>query len=215
MQDNFNIGDTQMFIKIKDVRRKEGRYTSKVLYPCAYILASDYSIRQIEELRAKGMPLEKWSLIDQIGIVGDEPIKLGCTLVFSEYKVISKEREESLLETLKEHNLAINDKGAICFYDYSKICFEIDDNVLTYDEFCQYELPEGKVFKFVYDNGYSYIGSNPFHGTAKQYADRAIGAAKDIKHIWGGWMHGFRLNDIYCIDVAYGKDESYSCVSNT
>lgn len=215
MQDNLNIGETQMFIKIKDVRRKEGRHTSKILYPCAYILASDYSIRQIEELRAKGEPLEKWSLVNQIGIVDDEPIKLGCTLVFSEYKVVSKEREESLLETLKEHNLTINDKGSICFYDYSKIMFEIDGNVLTYDEFCQYELPEGQVFKYVHDNGYSYIGSNPFYGTAKQYADNAISVAKKIGSIWGGWMYGFRLNDIYCIDVPYGKDESYSCVSNT
>lgn len=204
-----------MFIKIKNVRRKHGRDVSKVLYPCAYILASDYDIRELKKQEAKGEPLEKWHLTNYIGIVGDEPIKLGCTLVFSEYKVVSKEREESLLETLKEHNLAINKNGSICFYDYSKICFEIDGNILTYDEFCQYQLPEGQVFKFVHDNGYSYIGSNPFHGTAKQYADNAISAAKKLGHIWGGWCYGFRLNDIYCIDVPYGKDESYSEVSNT
>lgn len=34
-------------------------------------------------------------------------------------------------------------------------------------------------------------------------------------YIWGGWTRGFKLNSLLNIDVVYGKDESYSVVSNT
>lgn len=50
---------------------------------------------------------------------------------------------------------------------------------------------------------------------AKKYADTAISVAEKVGYLWGGWTMGFSLNSLLCIDVAYGKDETYSVVSNT
>ena len=111
--------------------------------------------------------------------------------------------------------IAIVDKGFISFLDYKQICFEVDGNILPYDDFCKYELPEGQVFKMVFDNGYSYYGSEPFKGDAKKYADTAIKVAEKLGYLWFSWTMGFRLNNLLNVDVVYGKDESYSVVSNT
>lgn len=203
-----------MFIKIKDVRIKESKWVSqKVIAPIAYIPVSDYELIQLKKKQEENQLLSIWDMSKIIGIVSNEVKKLGYELVFSDFSIIAKEREESLLETLKGYNLAVNDKGHICFDDLEDICFEVDGNVLTYSDFCKYQLPEGKVFKRVYDNGFSYIGSDPFRVTSKEYADAAIKAAGNIGRLWQGWRYGFRLNDIFCIDVSYGKDESYSKVS--
>lgn len=71
------------------------------------------------------------------------------------------------------------------------------------------------MFKLIFDNGYSYYGSEPFKGNAKKYADTAIRVAEKVGYLWGGWTMGFSLNNLLCVHVSYGKNESYSVVSNT
>ncbi len=155
------------------------------------------------------------SFISLIAIVDNVPQKASCEIIFSNYRILNKEEEKDALDTLKRSNLTINDKGFISFLDYKQICFEVDGNILSYNDFCKYELPKGKVFKTVFDNGYSYYGSEPFKGGAKKYADTVIRIAEKIGYLWFDWRMGFRLNNLLNVDVVYGKDESYSVVSNT
>lgn len=150
-----------------------------------------------------------------VAIVDYVPQKASCEIIFTDYRILNKEEEKDALDTLKRSNLTINDKGFISFLDYKQICFEVDGNILPYDDFCKYELPKGKVFKTVFDNGYSYYGSEPFKGDAKKYADTVIRIAEKIGYLWFDWRMGFRLNNLLNVDVVYGKDESYSVVSNT
>lgn len=168
-------------------------------------------------LREQGISLSGSfsSFIPLIAIVDNVPQKVSGKIFFTNYRVLNKKEEKDALDTLKRSNLAINDKGNISFLDYKQICFEVDGNILSYDDFCKYELPKEKVFKTVFDNGYSYYGSHPFKGNAKKYADSAISVAEKVGYLWGGWTMGFSLNNLLCIDVAYGKDENYSVVSNT
>lgn len=168
-------------------------------------------------LREQGISLSGSfsSFIPLIAIVDNVPQKVSGKIFFTNYRVLNKKEEKDALDTLKRSNLAINDKGNISFLDYKQICFEVDGNILSYDDFCKYELPKEKVFKTVFDNGYSYCGLHPFKGNAKKYADSAISVAEKVGYLWGGWTMGFSLNNLLCIDVAYGKDESYSVVSNT
>ena len=42
-----------------------------------------------------------------------------------------------------------------------------------------------------------------------------MGIAEKIGYLWFSWTMGFRLNNLLNVDVVYGKDESYSVVSNT
>lgn len=155
------------------------------------------------------------SFIPLIAIVDNVPQKASCKIIFTNYRILNKEEEKDVLDTLKRSNLTINDKGFISFLDYKKICFEVDGNILPYEDFCKYELPKGQVFKTVFDNGYSYYGSHPFKGDAKKYADTAIKVAEKLRYLWFSWTMGFRLNNLLNVDVVYGKDESYSVVSNT
>lgn len=155
------------------------------------------------------------SFIPLIAIVDNVPQKASCKIIFTNYRILNKEEEKDALDTLKRSNLTINDKGFISFLDYKQICFEVDGNILPYDDFCRYELPENQVFKTVFDNGYSYYGSHPFKGDAKKYADTAIKVAEKLGYLWFSWTMGFRLNNLLNVDVVHGKDESYSVVSNT
>lgn len=155
------------------------------------------------------------SFIPLIAIVDNVPQKASCKIIFTNYRILNKEEEEDVLDTLKRSNLTINDKGFISFLDYKQICFEVDGNILPYDDFCRYELPENQVFQTVSDNGYSYYGSHPFKGDAKKYADTAIKVAEKLRYLWFSWTMGFRLNNLLNVDVVYGKDEIYSVVSNT
>ena len=155
------------------------------------------------------------SFIPLIAIVDNVPQKTSCKIIFTNYRILNKEEEEDVLDTLKRSNLTINDKGFISFLDYKQICFEVDGNILPYDDFCRYELPENQVFQTVSDNGYSYYGSHPFKGDAKKYADTAIKVAEKLGYLWFSWTMGFRLNNLLNVDVVYGKDEIYSVVSNT
>lgn len=155
------------------------------------------------------------SFIPLIAIVDNVPQKASCKIIFTNYRILNKEEEEDALDTLKRSNLTINDKGFISFLDYKQICFEVDGNILPYDDFCRYELPENQVFQTVSDNGYSYYGSHPFKGDAKKYADTAIKVAEKLGYLWFSWTMGFRLNNLLNVDVVYGKDESYSEISNT
>ena len=81
--------------------------------------------------------------------------------------------------------------------------------------FTNYRILNEEEDKTVFDNGYSYYGSHPFKGDAKKYADTAIKVAEKLRYLWFSWTMGFRLNNLLNVDVVYGKDESYSVVSNT
>lgn len=199
-----------MFIEFKNLNvafRKE--------FPLAIVYFNKYDGERF--LREQGISLSGSfsSFIPLIAIVDNVPQKVSGKIFFTNYRVLNKKEEKDALDTLKRSNLAINDKGNISFLDYKQICFEVDGNILSYDDFCKYELPKEKVFKTVFDNGYSYYGSHPFKGNAKKYADSAISVAEKVGYLWGGWTMGFSLNNLLCIDVAYGKDENYSVVSNT
>ena len=150
-----------------------------------------------------------------ITIVDYVPQKASCEITFTDYRILNKDEEEDALDTLKGSNLTINDKGYISFLDYKQICFEVDGNILPYDDFCKYQLPKNKVFKLVFDNGFSYHGSEPFKGDAKKYADTAIRIAEKIGYLWFSWRMGFTLNNLLNVRVVYGKNESYSEISNT
>lgn len=168
-------------------------------------------------LREQGIALSGYfsCFTPLVAIVDNVPQKASCKIIFTNYRILNKEEEKDALDTLKQSNLTINDRGNISFLDYKKICFEVDGNILSYNDFCKYELPHGKVFKTVFDNGYSYYDSEPFKGDAKKYADTVIRVAEKIGYLWFDWRMGFRLNNLLNVDVAYGKDESYSVVSNT
>ena len=199
-----------MFIEFKNLN---------VAYEKEFPLATVYLDKCNSErfLREQGIAKSSSfsSFIPLIAIVDNVPQKASCKIIFTNYRILSKEEEEDALDTLKRSNLTINDKGFISFLDYKQICFKVDGNILPYDDFCKYELPENQVFQTVSDNGYSYYGSHPFKGDAKKYADTAIKVAEKLGYLWFSWTMGFRLNNLLNVDVVYGKDESYSVVSNT
>lgn len=199
-----------MFIEFKNLN-----VAFRKKFPLAIVYFNKYDGERF--LREQGISLSGSfsSFIPLIAIVDNVPQKVSGKIFFTNYRVLNKKEEKDALDTLKRSNLAINDKGNISFLDYKQICFEVDGNILSYDDFCKYELPKEKVFKTVFDNGYSYYGSHPFKGNAKKYADSAISVAEKVGYLWGGWTMGFSLNNLLCIDVAYGKDENYSVVSNT
>lgn len=155
------------------------------------------------------------SFISLIAIVDNVPQKASCKIIFTNYRILNKKEEEDALAIFKRSNLTINDKGFVSFLDYKQICFEVDGNILPYDDFCKYQLPKNKVFKLVFDNGFSYHGSEPFKGEAKKYADTAIRIAEKIGYLWFSWRMGFTLNNLLNVRVVYGKNESYSEISNT
>ena len=168
-------------------------------------------------LREQGIALSGSfsSFIPLIAIVDNVPQKASSEIIFTNYRILNKEEEKDVLDTLKRSNLTINDKGFISFLNYKQICFEVDGNILPYDDFCKYQLPKNKVFKLVFDNGFSYHGSEPFKGDAKKYADTAIRIAEKIGYLWFSWRMGFTLNNLLNVRVVYGKNESYSEISNT
>lgn len=199
-----------MFIEFKNLDVAFGKE-----FPLAIVYFNKYDGERFLREQEISLSGSFSSFIPLIAIVDNVPQKVSSKIFFTNYRVLNKEEEKYALDTLKRSNLAINDKGNISFLDYKQICFEVDGNILSYDDFCKYELPKEKVFKTVFDNGYSYYGSHPFKGNAKKYADSAISVAEKVGYLWGGWTMGFSLNNLLCIDVAYGKNESYSMVSNT
>ncbi len=199
-----------MFIEFKNLNVAFGKE-----FPLAIVYLDKYDGERF--LREQGIAKSGSfsSFIPLIAIVDNVPQKASCKIIFTNYRILNKEEEEDALDTLKRSNLTINDKGFISFLDYKQICFEVDGNILPYDDFCRYELPENQVFQTVSDNGYSYYGSHPFKGDAKKYADTAIKVAEKLGYLWFSWTMGFRLNNLLNVDVVYGKDESYSEISNT
>lgn len=199
-----------MFIEFKNLNvafRKE--------FPLAIVYFNKYDGERF--LREQGIALSgSFScFIPLIAIVDNVPQKASCKIIFTNYRILNKEEEKDVLDTLKRSNLTINDKGFISFLDYKQICFEVDGNILPYDDFCKYQLPKNKVFKLVFDNGFSYYGSEPFKGNAKKYADTAIRVTEKIGYLWFSWRMGFTLNNLLNVSVVYGKDENYSEISNT
>ena len=199
-----------MFVEFKNLNVAYGKE-----FPLATIYFNKCDSERF--LREQGIALSGSfsSFIPLIAIVDKKKKKASCKIIFTNYRILSKEEEEDALDSLKRSNLTINDKGFISFLDYKKVCFEVDGNILPYDDFCKYELPKNQVFQTVSDNGYSYYGSHPFKGDAKKYADTAIKVAEKLGYLWFSWTMVFRLNNLLNVDVVYGKDESYSVVSNT
>ena len=199
-----------MFVEFKNLN---------VAYEKEFPLATVYLDKCDSErfLREQGIALSGSfsSFIPLIAIVDNVPQKASCKIIFTNYRILNKKEEEDALAIFKRSNLIINDKGFVSFLDYKKIFFEVDGNILPYDDFCKYQLPKNKVFKLVFDNGFSYHGSEPFKGDAKKYADTAIRVAEKIGYLWFSWRMGFTLNNLLNIRVVYGKNESYSEISNT
>ena len=199
-----------MFVEFKNLNVAFGKE-----FPLAYVYFTKYNGERF--LKEQGVALSGSfvSFIPLIAIVDNVTRKVSSEIFFTNYRILNEEEEKDALDTLKRSNLTINNKGNISFLDYKQICFEVDGNILPYDDFCKYELPKGKVFKTVFDNGFSYHGSEPFKGDVKKYADTAIRVAEKIGCLWFNWRMGFTLNNLLCVDVTYGNDESYSVVSNT
>lgn len=185
------------------------------VYPLAYLYLGRYESKSFLESVGKSKAGSFSSISSFLAVIDDVPQRHPYKFSFEDYRILDKSEEEQILDLLRRCNLTINDRGNFSFIDYKKINFVIDGNVLSYDEFCKYELPSGQVFKLVHDNGYSYIGSHPFKGNAKEYADEAIRVAEKLKSLWTGWIYGFRLTKYFDINVVYGKNESYSEVSFT
>lgn len=199
-----------MFIEFKNLNVAFGKE-----FPLAIVYLNKCDGERF--LREQGIALSGSfsSFISLIAIVDNVPQKASNKIIFTKYRILNKEEEKDALDTLKQSNLTINDKGNISFLDYKQICFEVDGNILPYDDFCKYQLPKNKVFKLIFDNDFSYYGSEPFKGDVKKYADTAIRVAEKIGCLWFYWRMGFTLNNLLCVDVSYGNDESYSVVSNT
>lgn len=199
-----------MFIEFKNIY-----VPFNEVYPLAYLYLGRYESKSFLESVGKSNAGSYSSFSTFIAVIDNVPQRFADKFSFEDYRILDESEEKDMFDLLKRCNLTINDKGNFSFVDYSKINFEIDGNVLTYDEFCKYELPSGQVFKLVYDNGFSYIGSDPFRGNAKEYADAAIRVAEKIKYLWVGWRFGFRLTKYFDISAVYGKNERYSEVSFT
>ena len=199
-----------MFVEFKNLNVAYGKE-----FPLATVYLNKYEGERF--LREQGMSKSgSFSCFTPlIAIVDNVPQKASCKIIFTNYRILNEEEEKDALSIFKKSNLIINDKGFVSFLDYKQICFEVDGNILPYDDFCKYHLPKNKVFKLIFDNGFSYYGSKPFKGDAKKYADTAIRIAEKIGYLWFNWKMGFTLNKLLNVDVVYGKDESYSVVSNT
>lgn len=202
-----------MWIKVFNLQgRSKWSRTDK--YDFGFLWLSDYQFKKLSE--GDGDKYELHSMLPFIAIVNFEPKKLLCGIEFEIYRDATSEEVEKILGILESYNLGFNDKGNYCFRDYDKICFHVSDKKMSYDEFVNdFKLPKGNVFHEVFDNGYSYIGSKPFYGDNKDYADTAIRIAKKKGYLWFNWSMGFRLDDSFAIHVGYGKDESYSEISNS
>ena len=202
-----------MWIKVFNLQgRSKWSRTDK--YDFGFLWLSDYQFKKLSE--GDEDKYELHSMLPFIAIVNFEPKKLLCGIEFEIYRDATSDEVEKILGILESYNLGFNDKGNYCFRDYDKICFHVGDKKMSYDEFVNdFKLPKGNVFHEVFDNGYSYIGSKPFYGDNKDYADTAIRTAKKKGYLWFNWSMGFRLDDSFAIHVGYGKDESYSEISNS
>jgi hypothetical protein len=199
-----------MFVEFKNLN-----VVFRKKFPLAIVYLNKYDSEQF--LKEQGMAKSDsyCNFSPLIAIVDFVPQKIGCEIIFTNYRILNKKEEEDALAIFKRSNLTINDKGFVSFLDYKQICFEVDGNILPYDDFCKYQLPKNKVFKLVFDNGFSYHGSEPFKGDAKKYADTAIRVAEKIGYLWFSWRMGFTLNNLLNVRVVCGKNESYSEISNT
>lgn len=184
-------------------------------YDFGFLWLSDYQIKKLSEGDGDKI-YELHSMLPFIAIVNFVPKKLLCGIEFEIWRKATDDETENILRILESYNLELNDKGNYCFRDYGKICFHVGDRKISYNEFINdFKLPKGHVFHEVFDNGYSYIGSEPFYGDNKDYADTAIRIAKKKGYLWFNWSMGFRLDDSFAIHVGYGKDEHYSEISDT
>ena len=199
-----------MFVEFKNLN-----VAFREIFPLAIVYLNKYDSEQFLKEQGTAKSGSYCNFSPLIAIVGFIPQKIGCEIFFTNYRILNKKEEKDALAIFKRSNLTINDKGFVSFLDYKQICFEVDGNILPYDDFCKYQLPKNKVFKLVFDNGFSYHGSEPFKGDAKKYADTAIRVAEKLGYLWFSWTMGFRLNKLLNIDVVYGKDETYYVVSNT
>lgn len=134
-----------MWIEIKDARKTDGEWVSKnILAPIAYIPVSEYTLGKLTNAKEEDTQLALHGIVsDIIGVSGDEVVNLGYSLVFSSFRIVPKRQEETLLNALKSGNFAVNNKDWVCFNDLQRLCYEVDGNILTYDDFCEYELPKG------------------------------------------------------------------------
>lgn len=202
-----------MWIKVFNLQgRSKWSRTDK--YDFGFLWLFEHQLKKLD--KCEGKKYELHSMLPFIAIVNFIPKKLLCGIEFEIWRKATGDEIEEILGILENYNLELNEKGNYCFRDYDKICFHVGDKKMSYDEFVNdFKLPKGNVFHEVFDNGYSYIGSEPFYGDNKAYADTAIRVAKKKGYLWFNWSMGFRLDDCFAVHVSYGKDEHYSEISDT
>lgn len=202
-----------MWIKVFDLQGRS-KWSRTEKYDFGFLWLSDYQMKELGKVQRNEHELH--SMLPFIGIVNFVPKKLLCGIEFEIGRKATGDEIGEILDTLENYNLKINEKNCYCFRNYDKVCFHVGDKKMSYEEFIKdFKLPKGYVFHEVFDNGFSYIGSEPFYGDNKAYADAAIRVAKKIGHLWFIWNMGYRLDDCFAIYVSYGKDEHYSEISNT
>lgn len=204
-----------MWIKVYNLQG-HSQWSRTEVFRSGYIYVSDYEMKKIKKIYAEQKSYQLDSMLPYIAIIDGIPKRLLCHITFQTWRTAHDEDIKGIISIMEKYNLNINDKGCWCFRDYDKVCFHVGDRKMSYDEFVNdFKLPKGYVFHEVFDNGFSYIGSEPFYGDNKAYADAAIRVAKKIGHLWFSWNMGYRLDDCFAIHVSYGKDEHYSEISNT
>lgn len=203
-----------MWLKVTGAQGYTSRYhTGK--YKSAYIYLTDYEYKKLQQ-QNEDVVFRLENHLPYIAIVNDVPKKLLCGITFDSYSKVTESMAEEITKVINEYNFRIDGYGRWRFVDYEKICFNVDGRKLSYKQFVnEFWLPKNWVFKEVFDNGYSYIGSEPFRGGNKEYADTAIKVAKKIGFLWFNWRYGFKMDSDFAIHVTYGKDEHYSEISNT
>lgn len=205
-----------MFVRVDNLRTIRHRMFGGAYYKeygKAYVLVSceDYNnyISKKETLHTFGATF---------AIIGEKPQFVWGDINFGQnYKVMEREREESLLETMAEHNLKICEKfkNRVAFIDAERMKFSISGKLYTADEARNYTLEQGQAFLYFHDNGYSFIGTDPAK-SPQDFVNTAIAHVRNRGFFEpASSVNGFTFKEDFTCMVRIGKNEHWSEVSNT
>lgn len=202
-----------MFVRANNLKTVEHRTWCKQTkeYGKVYVLVNK---NDVEKYISTGKPKHHY---DATFIIKDnKPQYIFGDVIFGECKVMCKEREKSLLETMAAHNLKVSDKFStlVSLIDPEKMLFSINGKNYTADEVRQWKLKPGEAFLYYYDNGYSYIGTEPANSPAS-FVDGAIRCQSKSLRFSPVDIFGFRYKRDFTCEVIIGEDKSWSEISNT
>lgn len=181
-------------------------------YGKAYVLVSS---QDYEKYISKGKTLNTFGAT--FAIIDEKPQFVWGELNFGDYKVMGAEREESLLETMAEHNLMVSEKAQdrVAFTDPEKIMFSIGGKAYTAEETRRWQLGPWQAFLYYHDNGYSYMGTDPAK-SPESFVNAAIKHVKERGYYSpSASINGFTFKDDFTCLVRIGKNEQWSEVSNS